>query len=79
MFRNTAGIHGVTLVAETVGQVNDLGTAAMVAGPAGASRSLQAWGAPEFIVMHADRQVEIGGALASKLLPPPGQTAIRRA
>ena len=77
--RPTAGIHGVTLVAETVDQVNGLGTAAMVAGPAGASRSLQAWGAPEFIVMHADRQVEIGGALAGKLLPPPGQTAIRRA
>ena len=77
--RPTAGIHGVTLVAETVDQVNGLGTAAMVAGPAGASRSLQVWGAPEFIVMHADRQVEIGGALASKLLPPPGQKAIRRA
>ena len=77
--RPTAGIHGVTLVAETVDQVNGLGTAAMVAGPARASRSLQGWGVPEFIVMHADRTVEIGDALTGKLQPPPGQQAIRRA
>lgn len=76
--RPTAGIHGVTLVADTVAQVNGLGTAAMVAGPSRASASLQRWGAPDFIVMHADRQVEIGSALAHRLLPPPGQTAIRR-
>lgn len=77
--RPTAGIHGVTLVAETADQVNGLGTAAMVAGPTRASRSLQGWGAPDFIVMHSDRQVEIGSGLSRRLLPPPGQQAIRRA
>lgn len=77
--RPTAGIHGVTLVADTADQVNGLGTAAMVAGPAHASSRLQQWGASEFIVMHSNRQVEISSALSRKLLPPPGQAAIRRA
>ena len=75
--RSTRGLRGVTLVADHVDQVNGLGPAAMVAGPAQAMRRLRQWGVTETLLMGADASVEVNDALRARLLPPPGQTRIR--
>ena len=73
----TAGLHGITMVAERPEQVNALGPAAMVAGPALAMSRLQAWGADRSLLIRADGHTEVSAALRASLLPPPGQLAIR--
>lgn len=75
--RSTQGVHGVTLVGVRAEQVNGLGTAAMVAGPRAAARQLAQWGVRDFVVMHADGQVEASAGLRGGWLPPQGQRAIR--
>lgn len=75
--RPTAGLAGVTLVAEQLDAVNALGPAAMVAGPAQALVRLAAWGAPQALLMHADGRTEASAALRGRLQPVPGQSAIR--
>ena len=75
--RPAAGLHGVTLVAQHVDQVNGLGTAAMVVGPARALPLLQACQVREAILMGADGRVTCTGGLAQRLEPAPGRSAIR--
>ena len=75
--RPTAGLAGVTLVAEQLDAVNALGPAAMVAGPAQALARLAAWGAPQALLMHADGRTEASAVLRGRLQPVPGQSAIR--
>ena len=75
--RPTAGLAGVTLVAEQLDAVNALGPAAMVAGPAQALARLAAWGAPQALLMHAEGRTEASAVLRGRLQPVPGQSAIR--
>ena len=75
--RSTAGLAGVTLVAERLEAVNALGPAAMVAGPARAMAQLAAWGAPQALLMHTGGRTEASAALRARLQAPPGQAAIR--
>ena len=75
--RPTQGLRGLTLVADRVEQVNGLGPAAMVAGPALAMTRLQHWGVTHALLMGADASVQVSPALRARLTPPPGQTQIR--
>jgi thiamine biosynthesis lipoprotein len=75
--RPTTGLHGVTMVAQRQEQVNALGPAAMVAGPALALSRLQTWGVDRALLMHANGRTEISPALRESLQPPPGQRDIR--
>ncbi|MDO5693734.1 MAG: FAD:protein FMN transferase [Pseudomonadota bacterium] len=69
--RPTQGLHGATLVADSVEQVNGLGPAAMVAGPAPAPRRLAQWGVTQALLMGADTVPYISPALRGRLQPPP--------
>ena len=73
----TTGLHGITMVAERHPQVNALGPAAMVAGPALAMSRLQQWGAEQAVLMHTDGRTEVSPALRERLLPPPDGQGIR--
>jgi thiamine biosynthesis lipoprotein len=75
--RPTAGLHGLTMVAERPEQVNALGPATMVAGPAQAMARLQAWGTSRSLLMRADGHTEISAALRASLQPPPDRPTIR--
>lgn len=75
--RPTRGVHGVTLVAERVAEVNGLGTAAMVAGPSQGPALLRRCGVTQALLVRADGQVWLSAALARRLQPPPSQDRIR--
>lgn len=70
------GVHGVSLVADTVDAVNGLGAAAMVLGPARGPDWLAAR-APQALLQRADGRLWVSPALAARLRPPPGQDRIR--
>jgi len=70
--RPSRGVHGVSLVAAQVAQVNGLGTAAMVAGMAQGAALLQQAGVRRALMMGSDGQLWVSSALAQALLPPTG-------
>lgn len=67
--RPTRGIHGVTLVAARVEEVNGIGAAAMVAGPQRVTALLDRCGIDQALVVRADGDAWISPALASRLGP----------
>ncbi len=75
--RPTRGLHGATLVADGVEQVNGLGPAAIVTGPAQAMARLAHWGVSQALLMGADGTVQASAALRERLRPAPGQTTVR--
>lgn len=75
--RPSRGVHGVTLVADSVARVNGLGTAAMVAGPRDGPALLARCGVREAMMVGADGRTWISPALARRLVPPPGRDRIR--
>lgn len=75
--QSTRGVHGVTMVAADIRQVNGLGTAAMVAGPARALQRLQQWGVQHALVMRADGQVQASASMHAGLQAAPGRPDIR--
>lgn len=75
--RPTRGVHGVTLVADDVAEVNGLGAAAMVAGPRDAPALLADCGVRCALIVDQDGAVRIAPALARRLEAPPGIDRIR--
>jgi len=75
--RPSRGVHGVSLVAESVQRVNGLGTAVMVAGPRHGTVLLARCGVSEALMVGTDGRTWISPALARRLLPPPGHERIR--
>lgn len=75
--RPTRGVHGVTLVANTVAQVNGLGAAAMVAGPRHGPALLTRLGVLQALLVGTDGQVWLSPSLAGRLQAPPGQPRVR--
>lgn len=73
----TERVHGVTLVADTVDEVNGLGTAAMVMGPERGAALLAASPARQAMLVRADGGLWATPALAARLEPPPGQRRVR--
>ncbi|MCK6419780.1 MAG: FAD:protein FMN transferase [Aquabacterium sp.] len=75
--RPSRGLHGVTLVADRVAEVNALGAAAMVAGPGQAGSMLAACGVTQALLVGEDTRVHCTPALAAKLQPAPGRLSVR--
>ncbi|MCK6432653.1 MAG: FAD:protein FMN transferase [Aquabacterium sp.] len=75
--RPSRGLHGVTLVADRVAEVNALGAAAMVAGPAHAGSMLAGCGVTQALLVGEDTRVHCTPALAAKLQPAPGRLSVR--
>lgn len=73
----TEQVHGVTLVADTVDEVNGLGTATMVLGPDRGAALLAASPARQAMLVRADGGLWAKPALAARLEPPPGQRRVR--
>lgn len=73
----TEQVHGVTLVADTVDEVNGLGTAAMVMGPERGAALLAASPARQAMLVRADGGLWASAGLATRLEPPPGSRRIR--
>ena len=72
--RPTRGVHGVTLVAEHVHQINGLGSAVMAAGPLAGRRLLRNLGVEQALIVDAGGGGRwISDALARRLEGPPGQ------
>lgn len=67
--RPSQGLHGVTLVGETVAQVNGWGTAAMVTGPRRAWRMLESAGIDRFVLMPGAGPRQTSPSLAHELQP----------
>lgn len=75
--RPSRGVHGVTLVADSVAEVNGLGTAAMVAGLRDGPALLAGCGVREALMVGVDGRTWISPALARRLEAPPGRDRIR--
>ena len=67
--RPTRGIHGVTLVARRAADVNGLGAAAMVAGPARAAALLGRCGVDQALFVREDGGAWVSAALARRIEP----------
>lgn len=77
--RPTRAVSGVTLVADRVDQVNGLGAAVMVAGPRQGPDLLRRFGIEQALLVASDGRSWISPALTPRLLPAPGQPALRSA
>lgn len=75
--RPSHGVHGVTLVADSVPRVNGLGTAAMVAGLSNGPQLLARCGVRKAVMVGADGRTWISPELARRLVPPPGRDHVR--
>lgn len=75
--RPTHGIHGVTLVADRVAEVNGLGTATMVAGPANAAALLARCGIARALFVRERGAVWISPDLTALLEDAPGRGPLR--
>jgi FAD:protein FMN transferase len=73
----TEQVRGVTLLADTVDEVNGLGTAAMVMGPERGAALLAASPARQALLVKRDGGLWATPALAARLEPPPGQRRVR--
>jgi thiamine biosynthesis lipoprotein len=73
----TEQVHGVTLVGRSVAEVNGLGAAAMVLGPAAGAALLSRQPGRQALMVSRDGSLWVSPALAGRLLPPPGAQQVR--
>ena len=73
----TEQVRGVTLVGHHIDEVNGLGAAAMVRGPAAGAALLSSRPDRQALMVQRDGSVWVSPALAGRLLPPPGAQQVR--
>jgi thiamine biosynthesis lipoprotein len=74
----TEQVHGVSLVATDLREINGLGAAAMVRGPQAGAALLARTLNRQALLVRRDGSLWISPTLAARLVPPPGQDHIRR-
>jgi len=70
-------VRGVTLVGRSVAELNGLGAAAMVLGPAAGAALLSRQPGRQALMVGRDGSLWVSPALAGRLLPPPGEQQVR--
>jgi thiamine biosynthesis lipoprotein len=70
-------VRGVTLVGRSVAELNGLGAAAMVLGPAAGAALLLRKPGRQALMVGRDGSLWVSPALVGQLLPPPGERQVR--